>query len=601
LYGRNTTGGAIKVETVKPDLSAPVSGFITASAGNYHAFDGSGAISLPIVSDVLAVRYAAAYHWHDGYTHSYLVDQPDLTPVARYDSDDLNAVSQRLTFVFQPIENLRMELVGATYHANDNGNLAVNLTGDVENLVAPPPNFAFAFSNSPQRQSDFYSALTFARPHSFASNSSATFNVRYEITSHLWTKLIAGYVNADNHSVNNASGVVTGSVALVQFSPILNQDQHQVSGEFQVGGDAFDQKLNWITGLYYFKEEASENSPANTSVFGIVNAVAFIGDVNNSSKSAFGDLTYKLTDQLSVTGGLRYTRDSKGLLGANTDQNDVCIYAPGPGVTTSTVPGGPCLLDRTDPFSYTSWEAGFDYKFTDTLYGYIKAGDGFRSGGEQLRAVNAASALPFQPEKVMNYEGGFKSELLDRRARLNVSYFHTNYSNIQESVILSPPAYPTTTTQIVNSGDAKVDGFEVQAELRPFKELVLSAATGYTNFKFNDPTVQQVYTPKFTGSAEAAYTVPVSIGDVTLRAGYSFRGAYVVSQDRTVDSELPSSSLLNARLSLDLTRGLSVALYGKNLAGKEYYTTGIHSANVLSAMLGAPRTYGAEVSYHFGK
>src|ERR1700761_1042603 len=165
LYGRNTTGGAIKVETVKPDLSGPVNGFITASAGNYHAFDGSGAISLPIVSDVLAVRYAAAYHWHDGYTHSYLVDQPDLTPVARYDSDDLNAVSQRLTFVFQPMENLRMELVGATYHANDNGNLAVNLTGDVENLVAPPPDFAFAFSKSPQRQNDFYSALTFERPH----------------------------------------------------------------------------------------------------------------------------------------------------------------------------------------------------------------------------------------------------------------------------------------------------------------------------------------------------------------------------------------------------------------------------------------------------
>jgi iron complex outermembrane receptor protein len=601
LYGRNTTGGAIKVETVKPDPSGPISGFITGSAGNYRSFDGSGAISIPMINDVLAVRYAAAYHWHDGYTHSYLVDEPDLTPVARYDSDDLNSVSQRLTLVFMPIDGLRMELVGSNYHANDNGSLAVNTTGDVENLVAPPPNFAFAFSNSPQRQNDFYSALTFKRPYSFASNSTATLNVRYDIAPNIWTKLIAGYVNADNHSADNASGVVTGSVALVEFDPILNQSQHQVSGEWQLGGDAFDKKLSWITGLYYFKEQAAENSPATTRVFGRVNAVAFIGDVNNNSKSAFGDLTYKLTDRLSATGGVRYTRDSKGLVGMNTDQNDVCIYPAGPGITTSTTPGGTCLLDRTDTFSYTSWEAGMDYQFTDTLYGYVKAGDGFRSGGEQLRAVNAASAAPFQPEKVMNYEGGFKSELLEHRARLNLTYFHTNYTQIQESIILSPPLYPTTTTQIINSGDAKVDGFEAQAELRPINQLTLSAGAGYTNFKFNDPTVQQVYAPKFTGSADAAYTAPVGIGTATMRVGYTFRGKYVVSQDRTVDSELPSSGLLNARLSLDLNAGLSLALYGKNLTDKEYFTNGIHSANLLPAMLGAPRTYGAEVTYRFGK
>jgi iron complex outermembrane recepter protein len=202
---------------------------------------------------------------------------------------------------------------------------------------------------------------------------------------------------------------------------------------------------------------------------------------------------------------------------------------------------------------------------------------------------------------VMNYEGGIKSEFLERRARFNLTYFHTNYSQIQESIILSPPLYPTTTTQVVNQGDAKVDGFEAQTQFRPVDQLTLSVATGYTNFKFKDPTQQQVYTPKFTGSAEAAYTTPVPIGDLSLRVGYTFRGRYVVSQARIEDSALPSSELLNARMTLDLSRGLSMSLYGKNLTGKEYLTTGIRSANLLSAMLGPPRTYGAEVSYHFGQ
>jgi len=626
LYGRNTTGGAIKITTRKPSLSEGSSGYLTGGVGNFSSYNLEGAVTIPIIKDKLAIRYAAAHREHDGFTKSYLVKElgpftstaqaigavlsgqrASLTPVGTISTDDLNTWSQRLTVLFEPTSDLRFTLQGSTFRAKDNGSLAVNHYGDIANFNLPgflatgalPTPIDF-FTTSPQRQADFYSALTFSRPFSSTSNASANLTTDYDITPNLRTKLILGYSDSKNHSATNAAGIVSNTFALVEFAPDLTQWQHQFTAEWQLAGHALDNKLNWIGGLYYFRENGGENAPPTTRTLGnSLSPVSFIGNAENKSKSVFGNAVYQWTERLGTSVGLRYTEDEKSLEAFNRFATGICVYPPGPGVITSTGPNGPCSLTTHDKFSNTSWEVSVDYKFTDAIYGYAKANTGYRSGGQQLRAVNGATAGAFRPEKVKNYEGGVKSEFLDRRLRVNLAYFHTDYRDIQQSVIIAPPVAPTTTTQIVNQGKAQVDGVELESIARLTNHLTLNGAVGYTDFNFKDKRIQQTYTPKWKAALSAVYDTPTSIGDLNVRVDYSYTDPQFGGQARTVYSKLPNFSLLNARGSLTLPNNVELAIWGKNLTKAKYYTAGVASADIFGVMLGAPRTYGVEASYRF--
>jgi len=626
LYGRNTTGGAIKITTRKPSLSEGFTGYLTGGVGNYSAYNLEGAVTIPIIKDKLAVRYAAAHREHDGYSKSYLVNElgpfattgqaigavlggqrASLTPTRTISTDDLNTWSQRLTVLFEPTSELRFTLQGSTFRAKDNGSLAVNHYGDIGNFNLPAflatgalPTPIDFFTTSPRRQGDFYSALTYAVPFSSTSNSSVNLTTDYDITPNLRTKLILAYSDSKNHSRTNAAGIVSNTFALVEFAPDLKQWQHQFTAEWQLAGSALDNKLNWIGGLYYFKENGGEFSPATTRTLGsAASAVGFIGDADNKSKSAFGNVVYQWTERLGASFGIRYTEDEKTLVGKNRFLTGVCVYPAGPGIVTSTTPNGPCALERTDKFSNTSWEVSIDYKFTDAIYGYAKANTGYRSGGQQLRAVNGATAGAFRPEKVKNYEGGLKSEFLDRRLRVNLAYFHTDYRDIQQSLVISPPVAPTTTTQIVNQGKAKVDGIELESVARITDQFTLSGALGYTDFSFANKAIQQTYTPKWKAALSAVYHTPTSIGDLSIRTDYSYTDPQFAGQSRVVYSKLENFSLLNARAALTLPSNVELAIWGKNLTKEKYYTAGVASADIFGVMLGSPRTYGVEATYRF--
>jgi len=625
LYGRNTTGGAIKITTQEPSL-LDYTGYVKVGHGNFEQWDAEGAVSIPIIKDVLGIRYAAAHHEHAGYTHTYVVNQlpafpsipvafgavlggahADLTPVREVNSDDRSSDDQRLTILWRPTEKLKFTLTGSTFRAKDNGMLSVNIYGDIGSLNLPgfltnglaarPLDF---FTTSPQRKADFYSALSPVAPVTSTNNSSATLTSDYQITDNLDTKLIVSYMRSHNLTITNAAGIVTPTIAFIQFEPEIHASQRQFSGEWQVSGHALDRRLNWIGGLYYFKENGEEDQPANTRILGSnATSVRFHGEAENTSRSAYGSVTYKWTDRWSTSGGIRYTEDQKGVLGLNRTHADVCVYGPGPGIITSTTPGGPCALDRTDKFTNTSWELSTDYQFTDNLYGYVKVNTAYRSGGEQIRAVDPVSAQPFEPEKVLNFEGGLKAELFDRRVRLNGAIFHTNYRDIQLSRVVSPPVVPTVTLIVRNGGKATVDGFELETVARVTHNLTLQAAAGYTNFAFDDPTLHQINTPKWTADASAIYEFPVSVGDVSLRIDYSFTGSQYNDQAKASYSYVPSYSLLNARAALTLTNRVELALWARNLTDRQYFVGGNHSSDLLAFGVGAPRTYGAEVSYHW--
>jgi iron complex outermembrane receptor protein len=604
LFGRNTVGGAVRVISRKADVDEGLTGRVTAEIGNYSRKGMSLAVSVPIVQGVLALRYAGNLRAHDGYTKSYLVSEPYLGPssvIRSFDTNDEQVMSHRISLRFEPTPDTKLDASYYYFRDDSNGVLLANRAGDISSVTITSLNpFTFTQSarNSEFRAADFYSALVPQRPFSKTSTQIASATLEQSLSDEVTFKLIGSYARAFNHSATNASGIVTDSVALAEFFPNLLQRQKQYSAEAQLYGSSFGGLLDWITGVYYFKEKGFEYSPGTTRVLGSsASAVSFTGRTNNRSVSAFASGTISLSDRLKVRLGGRYTRDTKGLKGRNRiDSTDTCIYTPGPGITTSTTPNGPCLLDRKNNYGYFIYDAGVDFKVSQSLFVYAKTGNGYRSGGQQLRAVNAESAVPFSPEKVVNYEVGVK--LNTDRFTANAALFHVDYSNVQQSQIISPPLAPTTTTFITNLGSADVDGFEIEGGVRLFAGLRIDGSVGHVKMKYKSGNVQP-FSPKWQYSISPNLTVPVGEGKIVARVNYDVSSSFFVAETATPDVHIPGSKLLSARLSWEAGNGLEVALWGRNLTKEEYYTSGISSAGLVPLMVGDPRTYGASVSYAF--
>jgi len=621
LFGRNTIGGAIKITPVKPDVSGGFTGFLNAGVGNFSARSVSGAITIPVIEDKLAIRYAGAYRKRNGYTTGYLVAEPNLTPINSFDMNDYSRQTHRLSLAWRPTDGLRVDVSGFLYRSTSNGTLVANLSGDIATLNLT--NFSSSFRNSPQRAADFYSALIPVTirnggvPSTKALTKYVQGTIEYDLTDEVTAKLALSYAKSRATTMNqNTSGIVTDSVALFQFTPTTFQSQNQRSAEFQLLGKSFDAKLNWILGAYYFKEKGFETNTGITKVFGDPGgSVTFNANSENSSKSMFGYAEFAITDALSINAGGRYTWDTKALQGRNrwsfaTAGNVFlglaphlersCIYSPGPNITTSATTDGPCLLDRTDKFHYFTYDVGINYKISSDIFFYAKANNGVRSGGQQARAVNFNSATAFFPDKVKNYEAGIKADLFDRKFRTNAAVFHVDYTNVQQQIILAPPVVPTTTTQVINNpGKAKVDGFEVESTARPIDALTLRGSVSYVKTKFPNPNRVQFYTPEWQYSLGATYDV--ALGDknsLRLNADYSHVSSFYMSPNRA-DRKLPGYGTLSLRASYLIGEHLDLSLYATNVTDKKYYAAGIISGNLAPATVGEPRMYGAELTYRF--
>jgi iron complex outermembrane receptor protein len=613
LYGRNTTGGAIKVTTAPADPNGGYTGFADAFYGNYQAVGFSGALNIPLIPETLAIRYAGSYRWHDGYTSSWLVpvDFPtgvatSLTPISRIPTDNENRYTQRVSLRYTPIEAIQVDVVGTVFHANEHGPLNVSPYGDVQNYTLGDATPA-VFQNSPQRTADFYAGLTDWLPSSRIDTKSVGSTLRWNISDHITAKAILGYVQASNLSYTNSDGTVTPGLGFINIEVREDQRARQTSEEFQLLGEMFDKRLNWIVGLYNFDEKGHEDELGATYVFDANVSTSGAYDAHNESKSAFGSLIFKATDALRFNAGVRYTEDKKGINSyPRFTYTGVCILTPLPGLETSTTPGGPCSFANTLKSSYPLFDVGIDYQLTSDIFAYVKVNDGYRSGGQQGRIPVGIFPAPFGPEKVMNYEAGIKSELFDHNLRLNLSVFYDRYSNIQETVLIPLPDKSVASLQ-ANKGSAKIDGIEFESVARLGSQFSVNAGLGYTHIVFNDPTVVQPNSPKLTVDIGPQFVQPTPLGRVTMRLDYMYTGPvyYDASLD-TPQNNLAGYSLLNGRLGVTLKSNLELSLYGKNLLDKQYYNQEYQAGytpglfwGVRQAYVGPPRTYGVEAKYSF--
>jgi iron complex outermembrane recepter protein len=584
LFGRNTTGGALLINTNDPDLD-DFSGRLSVTYGRFNEFEATGVLNLPIVPDRISLRLAGTRFHRDGYTTNLAAATavtaiPTTTPVARgpflgshngskYDERDrwnfraklLAQVTDTFSLLFSgeyydadetaPAREIRLATnsytaANTTYNTANTAALFVGATN--AGLPVIPANFpailgvGYGLLNANIAATDANPSIVLNNEQPYAVARTYTAGVTAALETP-WgeAKLVTGY-----RQIRTSAGLdLEGSQYAIHFTE-GQQSMKQYSGELLTTGKAFEGKLEFAVGLFAFHEKGFDQSitiavPAlnpSTSHFGAL--------VDNDSMGIYAQGSFHITDALTFTGGLRYSVDDKGITLFNNNFNR------GTGLTTCAVvnptvafnAGGEvvqpsqCKIYRHDGFAGWSYTAGLDYKLSDDVLIYAKTAKGFRSGGQNLRAPNPSAFLPFQPEVAYSYEVGFKAEFLDRRVRLNVAAYTSDINNIQRSSLISTPPAPGSTvagtaTIVSNAGKARIRGIEAELAVVVFPGFTLTATGALVDpkyIRFADLSGDRSF-ERFTGVAKEQFSLAAdyntsfgSDGKISLHVDYAWHG-----------------------------------------------------------------------------
>lgn len=692
LFGRNTTGGALNLATNQPKLGT-VEGSVKLGMGNYDQRVIEGVLNVPL-GDQAAARFAGRYHEHDGYFHNAIAGYPQ----GSVDSDYV----MRGTLKFEPSSiPVKFTVTGEYVKYKDDGNATA--VAAINPAVLSLPSYgafinsefgrfataaqlpAFTAANSDWKD-------TFSRPRSGdaeidtlanknkVKSTSATIEwdaggvdiksitaYRTSLTSDsldlqgvpstavassppiaFFQACVAG-VPSLLAACQGAFGPNPGPTILAAVSPYIptltnassgfvsTYKNKQFSQELQISGTSG--KLDYQTGLYYFKESGTEQSRA--FVLGGVAAARTLSSYSSRSVGAFAQLNYRATEALRFTGGLRYTWDKRFIDRRSTndwrlpDDQEKCTVGVNNGKTAAQAP---CTAPGTAKFDYPAWTLGVDYRVSDQLFLYAKTSGASMSGGFNSRFVPAPFTQQFNPEKVRDAEIGFKGDFLDRRLRTNMAFFYAKQSNTQR--IVNALVGTTLTQFVTNTGKVKAKGFEFEATALPTKSLELTGSLAYLDAKYvrgsrtenqgtaaapilvdrsGEPVTQA---PKWTANIGATQTFELDFGDLSFHADYAYISSRAMDAATTksiaqggtqanIDavaignaaSIIKGYGLLNGRIALNLKDpNLEIAIWGRNLTDKPWFTNVFNSYTGLGTTVqfqGAPRTYGATATFKF--
>lgn len=630
LFGRNSTGGAV---TIKPKTPTQYfEGYFGAVAGSYARRDFEAMVNAP-VNDVVQFRVAGKTTRMDGYVKDVVLDEYINTEDTR---------SARISMLLTPFEGLDSLTVYNRFQEDDGGTGVTSEKVNIPTLNGASARFGLGYTGAyapatmaaQAQELGIYKTASgvdqFTRVESWDVANTTT----YEISDSVSVKNIVGYRTVDVNTNDDTDGL---PVPLLQVQRIENFEQE--SEEFQVFGST--DKLDWIVGLYYFREEGSNFDPSitygvattqlpqgtPTTLFTPIGRTATEVSGVNKSKSVFSQGTYNLdevTEGLSVTVGARYTWDEREMTAATKRANGtVCNFTldtdGNPATPEVTPPVSQCRYNDTVEFGEATYNLSMEYQLTPDILTYVATRKGYRSGGFGARATTQAGlAQTFEPEVVKDYELGLKANWNfsnGMSARTNLAIYHSDYTDIQR--LLNTATVPITTVAY-NAKEAQIQGGELEWAFVPIQDLEISGFVSYTDAEYKDfiwpdgtdhTSDPLARAPEHIYSVSARYTLPLdaSVGDISLQASYWHTSEY--NPQDNVDAGnpvmMPAYGLVNARADWKSVFGSSfdVGLFADNLTDEEYQEPvfGLYSQiGFTSRTPGAPRMFGIDVRYSFG-
>lgn len=646
LFGRNATTGAISLVTAAPTGEQSVRGSV--SYGNYDAMRLKVSANLPEMGR-LAVRFSYLHDETKGDVKNLLagktLDLRQADPklgVLKYaetlgarNTDavqvaarlDLDAVTVDYRFdytdgrytgrgmqgfgilpdassaLFAPIVNMQ-QMFGGITNLSDKRLSELGVATSVEHVITQGHNLTLAYSNDDGITLKSITGFRKMNQKPNIHDLAATGGLKF--TQGQLFALLTGNITGPGGVFDpvNIPGENDSFFSLMT-ARTTRQKQFSQELQLQLDRDAFQ----LTAGAFYFHE----NAPAR-DLLGIFQPVAngvlvpnpfldqmFGGGLTltrakNESYAGYSQLTYHLTDQIDLTGGIRYTKDKR--------ETRIDAISGGQGGE---------LGIGTYNKSYSRWNYTgiLTWRPNDDTTAYAKIATGYVAGG-------VLSGIPYDPESLTSYELGVKAQWLDNRVRTNVAVFYNDYKDLQTQT------FTNGRQQFNNAGEAKIKGFEFELDAVPLPGLTLSANLSYTDLDYGSYILNGVdvadvarvsYTPDWTGRIYAQYDAPEFSNGSNLFAHVEAKytgSAKLVAVPITDTtgavapleqmSHMHSHWLVNGRIglaNLQIGQGTaSLSLYGQNLFNERYVPFGA-SVMYLTGSYGFSRTYGVELSFDF--
>lgn len=605
LYGRNSSAGAINFISKKP--GEEFGGNISAGFGNFGAWEVGGTIDAPI-TDGLRSKISVATSGIDGWVENKGANSIGAQPGEDFYAKD--QVSYRLALAWDITDSL---IVDYSYDNSEVDSTPLYYQADPDNRQDYTSNLLIGGGA-------YQYVLPEGNTQSDGHNLTATWNLSDSMT----LKSISSYREMEESTVQNWSDTLF-------FATALDWETEAVSQEFQFLGNVGD-GFNYIVGLYYFEEEGEKQetqytnfdgtAPTSTDALldpGASTSVLLGGnnlgtatfDTDLESKAIYTQVSWTppaeaLENKLSIIAGMRYTEDereaTRGVLASNP---------------TIQFPPGSNSLDYT----HFDWNLVFDYALADDVSTYFKVATGYRAGGSAERALDFSQT--FEEEEAISYELGLKSEMMDRRLRVNVVLFRTDYDDFLLTLSGETQNF-FSFVENVNAGKAEVNGAELDVVALMGENTMVTFSYAYLDTELIDlivpassflkagPPASLVdrrgediskltsipFAPEHAASLAVDHTVPMDFADLDVHFDYSWRDS-VLSQ---ASQPLPVKSLglFNARFTLAGMKlagnKLDVALWGKNLADEKEV---VYNLSGFGYQFNTPRTYGLDAKYYF--
>lgn len=614
LYGRNTTGGAINIITRKPKLKG-INGYVQAGYGNFDDVRAQGAIEFTPVEDVFGIRLAADFARHDAYFENIFPGQPDV--------QSGNSLTGRISVRLKASEDLEFNLMAFASRSR--------FWQPANYVLGTAPDGTNPFTGYTRGSLGFFKTDT-DLPLKFNNRArGGQFTARYQLTDELSVQSISFYDTAKLYQPQEADGSPVNLV-LTYFDSkqdAFNQelrlsyesDAFKVQGGLFYGWDRITVDNRYL--LFGFLEDLGV--PADPTLHAGGASILQNYTQTRRSKAIFGQADYRLTDRLTATLGLRYTRDTGRYAGTAF----IGDYDFVPLVQTVGLANGDPYRNAGKNSALTG-RGALEYSLPGGGVVYASYSRGYRAGSFNGGAYfDNAQTDYIRPEKVNAYEAGVKTKLFGGTTTLAAAAFYYDYSDQQLSEVRGVSIF------LDNAGKSTIKGLEFELTSRLTRRFTLRTNLGLLDTQYDElfleagdqldqngnPVLDQngnpvpiinnlkgnrlPFTPKVTLSAGFDWTI-MDAGDwratfsptlnyisKTYFTPYNNRGNYGMVKDN-------GYAVLDATLTVE-NGPWSLSIWGRNLTQSRYFVSGnnLDGFGYINLFQGNPRTFGALLKRSF--
>ena len=622
LYGRNTLAGAVNVITAKP--TEEFGGKVKAGFGNYNSKLAKASVNFGKIGPIRA-KISGLVEKRDGFVEGIENPFPGVLSAGSLSADELQSLDKKSVLVALSADlsdSITLDYTFDYSQADNDPTFSQIVSVSPGNIFDPASPAYVGFPGAPGQFFGFPLDLYVNPDRQETFTTDGDLFEKSKVQGHNLTATFETGIG-DIKSITAFREMEWDDALDLDGSPLplahtqRLSDYDSFSQELQLTGE--NDRLNYVIGAYYFEDDGYTENPQ--FFFGGANIFDSQYGFTTEAFAAYGQLDYALNERFTITGGLRYTDETKTIERKNTTLAPLDI---GGGIILPA--GTPLIPEGTSGetgFNNLSPQVTLNYEASEDVNLYAKYAKGFKSGGFNGEAGTVAETLrPYDSEIVDSFEIGAKTRFWDGRAQLNAAAFFNDHKDMQLSVFTAEGA---AASDIRNAGGANIKGFEIEGLFQLNDHFLLRANYGHLSTKYTEFIEAGIdekdnrafpHAPKNTFSTGFDWdAMQTDYGDIRLSVDANHSGSYFTfpysltptDPQPAFNSQAPARTLVNGRIALTnipiANNEVELAVWGKNIFDKEYLANfidfGPGFGGLTNGYFGAPATYGVTLGVNF--